>query len=313
MSERWLPDPGHEPHKVLILRDTLVDGARDNRPVKLKVYYPVNHTLTKLPIIFWSHGLGGSVDGAAFLSRFISSHGYVVVHLQHKGTDSSLWEGQKGHPWDIIRKAHIPRQVTLDRFADVPFVLNHLEQWMGAHPDVAAHADLSNIAMSGHSFGAMTTQVMCGMMFPDEGGRLRSFRETRFKCGMVYSPVPIQHLALDDPRDIYGGIDRPMFFMTGTDDDSPIEGWGYQKRLMVHEHTDDADKHLLVIKDGDHMVFNGSRGKLGDNPNRARHEDIIKIMSLAYWDMKMKNDPAATNWLTQGGAVTWLAQDGKLS
>lgn len=315
MTVFWREDIAvdHEPHKVLIIRDTLVDVARGARPVALKVYYPVNHHLKHLPVIFWSHGLGGGVDGAGFLSRFVASYGYIVVHLQHKGTDTSLWEGQKGHPWDIIRKANIPRQATLDRFADVPFVLNALPAWMAGHPDLACHVDLDNVAMSGHSFGAMTTQVICGMVFPDEKGVLRSYKDPRFKCGLPYSMVPIQHLALDDPNDIYGAIDRPMFFMTGTDDDSPIEGWGYDKRLVVHQYCGHPDKHLLVIKHGDHMVFNGSRGKLGASPHRDTHEGIIKILSLSYWDMMMKGDAAAKDWLTGGGAAAWLGDGARLS
>ena len=303
---------GHEPHKVMIVRDVLVDQSRDGRPVKIKCYYPINHAMKNLPVILWSHGLGGSVDGAAFLSRFLASHGYVVVHLQHHGTDSTLWEGKKGHPWDIIREAKIPRSATLNRFIDVPYVLNHLESWLAQHDDVAAHADLSIIGMSGHSFGSMTTQVMCGMMFPDEQGILRSFQEPRFKAGILYSPVPIQHIALDDPRDIYGAIDRPLFFMTGTDDSSPVEGWDYTKRLVVHEYCGHRDDSLLlVLKDGDHMVYNGSRGKLGANPNRHRHEEIIKISALAYWDALLKDDTSAKNWLWGGAYKNWLGNDGK--
>lgn len=312
MSEFWRGDinPNYDPHKVMIKRDVLVDASRDDRPVKIKVYYPVNHSMTNLPVIVWSHGLGGSVDGAAFLSRFLSAHGFVIVHLQHHGTDSSLWEGQKGHPWDIIRATHIPRSVSLNRFADVPFMLDQFPAWMEAHPEIVEHVDLSTMGMSGHSFGALTTQVMAGMMFPDESGKLRRSREARFKAGILYSPGPIAHLSLDDPDDIYGTIDLPMLHITGTDDSSPVENWDYTKRLVVYENTSKAQKHLLVIKDGDHMVFNGSRGKLGQNPNREKHEEIIKIAALAYWEATLKKDRAAREWLTQGGFTDWLGGEG---
>lgn len=312
MAVFWDPGirPDHDPHRVIILRDTLVDASRDNRPIKLKVYHPAEYTGPKLPVIFWSHGLGGSVDGASFLSRFIAAHGYVVIHMQHPGTDSSLWEGKPGHPWDIIRATHIPRSATLARFADVPFVLQNIDAWMAQHPALAAMADMNNVAMSGHSFGAMTTQVMCGMMFPDESGKLRSFKQDIFKTGILYSIVPIQHVALDDPRDVYGSIDRALFFMTGTDDDSPVEGWDYLQRLVVYDYAGGPEKHLLVLKDGDHMVYNGSRGKLGDNPNRELHEEIIKMSALAYWEATMKQNKAARTWLTGGGYATYLGDNG---
>ena len=97
------------------------------------------------PIIVWSHGLGGSVDGAAFLSRYIASHGYVIVHVQHYGTDSSLWEGKDGHPWDIIRDTKISRAATLNRYKDIPFALDQLSGWLDQYPEIKEIADLSTI------------------------------------------------------------------------------------------------------------------------------------------------------------------------
>ena len=307
MTALWADglDPDYEPHKVMIERDTLIDTARGDRPVKIKVYYPVNHTMTDLPVIIWSHGLGGSVDGAAFLSRYLSSHGYVMVHVQHEGTDSSLWEGKKGHPWDIIRATTITRDVTLNRYADIPFVLDQLRSWMEDHPDIALHADLSMLGMSGHSFGALTAQVMAGMKFPDAQGELLDLRDQRFKAGILYSPGSIEHLGDMDPNDVYPSINIPLFHMTGTKDGSPLSDLGYEMRLTVYEHTN-TEKHLMVLKDGDHMVFTGSRGKLGHTSNRKTHEAIIKVASLAYWDVQLKSDEVAREWLTEGGLKAYL-------
>ncbi len=312
MKQFWRDDlnPDHDPHKVLIVRDKLIDASRGDRVVKIKTYYPVNHTMTNLPVIIWSHGLGGSVDGAAFLSRFIASHGFVIVHVQHHGTDSSLWEGKKGHPWDIIRNTHISRATTLNRFADVPFVLDQLLSWMADHPEVAMHADLSTLGMSGHSFGALTTQVMAGMLFPDAEGQLLSFKEERFKSGILYSPGSVEHLGDLEPMDVYPSINIPLFHMTGTEDGSPLSDQGYETRLAVHAHTTQAEKHLLVLKDGDHMVFTGSRGKLGQNPNRHKQEEIIKIAALCFWEATLKNDKAAQGWLSDGAFSAWLEEEG---
>lgn len=290
--------PDDERYKVLIKKDALEDDSRDGRRIPLKFYYPGDYDGARLPIIIWSHGLGGSVDGASFLSRYIASQGYVILHVQHHGTDSSLWEGKPGHPWDIIRDMKIPRSATLARFDDVPFVLDQLPALLDTHEAIGGIADSDRIGMSGHSFGALTTQVMGGQMFPDESGNLKRFRDERFQAGILYSPVPIAHLALDEPQDIYGSIDLPMLYMTGTDDSSPVEGWDYTKRLVVHEHSGADEKYLHVLNDGDHMVYNGSRGKLGDNPLREAHEDEIKKTALAFWDAYLKDDGDAKEWLT---------------
>ncbi len=334
MSEFWNDkinlDAG--PYKVLIKRDQFIDVARDSRVVKIKVYYPSDYATTgenlsendlavptplkskaDLPVIIWSHGLGGSVDGASFLSRYVASYGYVIVHVQHHGTDSSLWEGKEGHPWDIIRKTKISRETTFDRYHDIPFALDHLSAWMAKNEEVGDIADLTNMGMSGHSFGALTTQVMAGMKFPDKFGTLQSFKEPRFKAGILYSPGSVEHLDDPDPKDVYPSIDIPLFHMTGTDDGSPISDRDYTMRLAPYEHTTQAEKYLLVLKDGDHMVYNGSRGKLGQNPNREKHENIIKIAALVFWDAQLKADARAQDWLNDDGFKTWLSDEGEFS
>jgi len=311
MSEFWRDDVSleSEPSKVMIVRHQFADSSRDNRPVKIKVYNPADRTDGPFPVIIWSHGLGGSVDGAAFLARFLCSHGYIIVNVQHHGTDSSLWEGKEGHPWDIIRSQTIERSATLNRFHDVPFVLDQLPAYFEENN---INADLSCVGMSGHSFGALTTQVMGGMLFPDQDGVLQKYSDARVKAGILYSPGPIAHLGVDAPEDIYGAIDIPLFHMTGTQDDSPVENWDYTKRLVVFENSTRAEKHLLIMKDGDHMVFNGSRGKLGVNPNKDKHEGIIKIAALAYWDRMLKEDDSANKWFTGGGLSGWLGNEGML-
>ena len=312
MSQFWRPEiaPDHEPYPVRMVRGEMTDSIRGNRVIPLKMYYPAEASLTDIPLIVWSHGLGGSIDGAAFISRFLCARGYVVLHVQHKGTDSGLWEGKPGHPWDIIRATHIPRSASLARFGDVPFVLDNLEEWLFQFEDINGRIDIKNIGMSGHSFGAMTTQVMMGMQFPDEQGILQDLSDSRFKCGILYSPVPEFHLSGDLPEDVYSEINRPLFHMTGTDDSSPVEGFGYERRLDVYNHSN-AEKYLMILKDGDHMIYNGSRGKLGQNPNRDLHETIIKIAALAYWDAQLKDDKLAQSWLTGGGFATYLNGHGE--
>lgn len=300
------------PFKVLLKKGEFVDTARGDRIVPYKIYHPSEYSGSKIPVLLWSHGFGGNRDGAGFISRFVASYGYVIVHMSHHGTDSSLWEGQPGHPWDILRKIKISRETTLQRFEDVPFVLDSLQGWAEENPDVGAFMDMEALGISGHSFGAMTTQVIAGQMFPDEAGRLRSYKDSRFKAGILYSPVPVRHLLGDEPEsDIYGPIDLPLFHMTGTQDDSPLEGFDYERRLVVYEYGAHPEKFLLIKKGGDHMVYNGTRGKLGRNELRARHEEIINMASLAYWDAQLKGDEKAKDWLVQGGFKVYLGEDGE--
>ena len=284
-------------YKVLLKRGEFVDEARAGRVVPFKIYHPVDHDLEKIPVIIWSHGFGGNRDGAAFISRHLASHGYALVHITHDGTDSSLWEGKPGHPWDILRKAEITRETTLNRFGDVPFVLDSLAGWAQENTDPGAFMDFDNIGMSGHSFGSMTTQVMAGQLFPDDTGALISLREGRVKAGIAYSPTAISHLTDAPDAELYGPISIPLLHMTGTEDASPLEGYGYETRLVIHDHTGHDEKFKHVLEGGDHMIYNGTRGKLGDNDLREVHEAKIKQAALAFWDAYLKGDTQAMEWV----------------
>lgn len=303
-------DPDHEPHKVLIERDVFVDSARNNREVPFKIYYPIGHDKGALPVVIWSHGLGGSRDGAAFLGRYIASHGYVVVNIQHHGTDTSLWEGLPGHPWDNIRKAEITEEITLDRYRDVPFVLDQLVLWKEQNPDIGQFMDFTKIGMSGHSFGAITTQAMAGQKL-GTGADMFSMMEERFKAAIAYSPS-VTYNKDEDPHDVYGAISMPVLYMTGTQDDSPISGKDYLYRKPVFDYAGGPDQYWLVLEDADHMVFAGSRGKLGKSPKRDLHEAYIKTISLAYWDVFLKEDNGAREWINGEGIENSLSTEGHI-
>jgi len=301
------------PYKVLIKRGEFIDPSRRNddgstRVVPYKLYYPSGDGVTSCPVILWSHGLGGSRDGASFLARYVASFGYVIVHMTHFGTDSSLWEGQQGHPWDVIKGIKITRTTTLNRYKDVSFVIDQLYGWIKENPDVGAIMDMTRLGLCGHSFGAITTQVAAGQLTPDEDGQLMGLREPRVKAAIAYSPVPgTSHLSKDTEEatrsNIYKSISIPMLHMTGTDDSSPLNGIGYESRLLVYENTVNAPKALLVKHGGDHMVYNGTRGALAANPLRDRHECIVRMISLAWWDAWLCGSEAAKSWLLESDRV----------
>ena len=298
--------------KVLIARGKWIDSKRADRSVAYKIYYPApqeNAKTTKRPVIIWSHGLGGTKDGAGFIARYLAKFGYILVHIQHHGTDSSLWEGKPGHPWDNIRASKIPRKAALQRYQDVPFALQCLKEATDITPELRDMMDFHNIGMSGHSFGAGTTQIMAGQTL-GRGRRLYKFKQDEFKAGIVYSPIPSFNRQ-DDHDIIYGDIDIPLLHMTGTDDDSPVDKTGYETRLEIYDAVNKADQHLFILEDGDHMIYSGSRGQLGENENRERHEELILLSSLAFWDSYLLANEAAYEWLTGDGFTNHLGCDGE--
>ncbi len=298
--------------KTMIARGKWVDEQRHARPVPFKIYYPAPQELTageQRPVIIWSHGLGGTRDGAGFISRYLAQFGYVIVHIQHHGTDSYLWEGKAGHPWDNIRAAKIPRKMALQRYQDVPFALKALRQGIEIAPEIHAMMNFDTLGMSGHSFGAGTTQIMAGQSL-GRGRRLYHFKHDDFKAGILYSPIPSFNRQ-DDATRIYGQIDIPLLHMTGTEDYSPVDNTDYKTRLEIFETVNQAAQHLFILEDGDHMIYSGSRGQLENNANRERHEELIMLASLAFWDAYLMHDQAALKWLSHGGFADYLGQDGQ--
>jgi len=314
VSEFWKDEVGasHEPLKVLIKRDAFTDPARADRRVPFKLYHPAESGGTKRPVIIWSHGLGGSRDGAGFLARYLAGNGFIVVNIQHRGTDTVLWEGMEGHPWDNIRKAKLGWDVVEARFKDVPFVLDQLPDWIEAQPDLSGTADFTRLGMSGHSFGATTTQIMAGQMLEDAESGFYSLKEDRFKAAIAYSPSPSsRHPAHEFPA-VYSALTLPPLFMTGTADDSPISGADYHSRLPLFEAVGGTAQYLLVINGADHMIFSGSRGQLGEAAQRDLHENVIRLSSLCFWDAYLNENAEAMAWLRGGGLAAWINGNGFL-
>ena len=99
------------------------DAAR-NRDVPVKIYYPSTNTVP-CPVIVFSHGLGGSREGYAYMGRHWASHGYVSVHPTHIGSDTSVLNESKT-PFEAMQTAAADPQNAINRPKDVSFVIDRL-------------------------------------------------------------------------------------------------------------------------------------------------------------------------------------------
>lgn len=309
MTTKWTNDasPATGPFDVRIDKGEWQDAAR-LRSVPYKIYRPEILADEHYPVVVWSHGLGGMRDGAGFIGRYLASHGFIHVHIQHDGTDDSLWRGKPGHPWDNIRQATIPWETVKNRYLDASFAADQLEDMNKDDPFYKGKLDLSRLGMSGHSFGALTTQVMAGQLAGRENPE--DLSDMRYKAGILYSPVPAFRHQLGG-KDVYAPINKPLLHMTGSEDESPVEGFGPEKRMEVFTCAGSSDQHLFFINGADHMVFNGSRGQLESYDDIGAHQDMINIVARAWWEAWLNNDADARAWLENGGVDRWLEDRGK--
>ena len=192
--------------KLSALDLVVIDTSRQ-REIPLRIYLPGN--AAPEPVVLFSHGLGGSRTGNAYLGEHWSARGYVVVVMQHHGSDDGVWRGMRPDRMLTALKRAANLENALLRFKDVSVVIDQLEKWNRAAdlPEQSAlvgRMDLSKIGMSGHSFGAVTTQAVSGQRTSLGDTR---FTDARIKAAVVMSPSAPQ---MGDPQQIFAAYPVPM-------------------------------------------------------------------------------------------------------
>jgi dienelactone hydrolase len=272
------------------------DTERD-RSVPYKVYYP--DTLKgEYPVIIFSHGLGGSVEAAVYLGGHLSQNGYICFHIQHYGSDESVWAGAKTRI-EIIRllkKSIKDLSNAVNRFNDIPFVVNEIIKLNINSGVFKGHLDTNSIGIIGHSYGARSVLIAAGEKLAK--GKF-SFKEPRIKAGVSLSPnLP------DNPPDdliiIYKDIDIPLFHITGTEDGDPLnrsEDFTPENRTIPYKNINGSAQYLLVLNKATHMTFNGTERLSNDDPHFKEHIESVKKGVTAFLNYYLKKSESDGKYL----------------
>jgi predicted dienelactone hydrolase len=280
-----------------------VRDVKGERTIPVRAYFP--EADEPAPVILFSHGLGGSRDNNPYLGNHWAKRGYAVVFIQHPGSDESVWKNERPLKRMAAMTAAASGENFMDRNRDVPAVIDVLETWNREKGHVLEGLlDLDHIGMSGHSFGAMTTQAVAGQAF---GGGRFSFTEKRIDAALMMSPsIPKR----GDPADAFAAIRIPCLLMTGTLDDSPIGETTPESRLEVFPNLTNAPAWQVVFDKATHMSF-GDRDLAGKEQKGDRYHKAILALSTAFWDANLKGEKPARVWLNGGGAREALAPEDK--
>lgn len=273
---------------------TIRDTDRD-REIPIRVFLPV--ATEAAPVVLFSHGLGGNREGNAYMGEHWSDRGYVCVFMQHPGSDDSVWRGVGIRERMQALNAAANVQNFMLRVEDVHAVIDQLENWneQTGHT-LHGRLDTAHIGMSGHSFGAHTTQAVSGQNFPIVGQR---YTDERIDAAAAFSPSAP---ARGDAGAAFGSVSIPWLLMTGTEDTSPIGNATVETRLDVYPHLPSNISHYeLVLNEAEHSAFT-DRALPGDrltrNPN---HHRAILAISTAFWDAYLLEDADALRWLQGNG------------
>lgn len=272
--------------------DLSVHDAARNRNIPLRIYLPANGKAA--PVVLFSHGLGGSRAGSEFLGERWAARGYVAAFVQHPGSDDAVWkEAAPEERMAALRKAASLENFLL-RVRDIPVVLDQLELWNKSGPQ-SGRMDLTKVGMSGHSFGAVTTEAVSGEAFAVSGTKLT---DPRIRAAVIFSPsVPVSTTA----EQVFAAVKIPWLLMTGTKDIALIGLADLNSRLAVYPALHGAPKYQVVLNNAEHSAFT-DRALPGDRePRNPNHHRVILALSTAFWDAYLRGDKDALAWLNGAG------------
>lgn len=283
-----------------VLDETWLDAARQRElPVKLRWPDAATHPGPH-PVVLFSHGLGGTREGGAVWGEAWAAAGFVVLHLQHAGSDLAAVRAQTNTFTDkqALRSAAGPAQL-LARLHDVTFALDEIGRRHAARQERWGTVRPAQVGMSGHSFGAHTTLGMAGQRYPGFEG----ITEPRLASFIAFSPsLP----AVGDAKRAFDRMTRPLLCFTGTRD-SDVAGVGAtpERRAAVFDALSAGDKAQLVLQDADHMSFAGQLGRAVEIVPReavtrdlqAAHHALVASISTDWWRATLLGDPAARSRL----------------
>jgi predicted dienelactone hydrolase len=229
-----------------------VDAAR-GRQVPARLHWPANgHAKNaRVPLIVFSHGMGGSRRGYSYLARAFAARGVASLHVQHVGSDRSVWAG---NPFALVQRLQTAAHESeaLARGQDIRFALDRvLSQEAGPY---GARIDRRRIVAAGHSYGANTALVAVGAGVMRDGRRLEA-KDPRFSAAILISSPPFY--GEKQLSSVLDSVTVPTLHVTATDDVIQIPGYysPAADRLAIYNAIAAPRKAIAVFQGGSHSMF----------------------------------------------------------
>ena len=321
-------------HQVeMLLFPKLKDEDRQGRVVPIKVHYPAEQG--EYPVLIFSHGGMGTWDSHLYDARYLASHGYIAVCIEHTHSNNIK---TKAHMRNVrgsfkqkidaaIMKITTDPQAVLERPRDVSFAIDRIIEWNKTEAKLKGKVDSTKIAVIGHSYGAYSVLTACGarpildyLDPPVQPGKGLSgdLSDSRITVGVAMSPQGPGTSRLG--KESYKTINRPILCLTGSMDTQ----YGHdgipqpaKRRLEGFKLIPDDIKQLLWLENTDHLAF-ADNPKAWMLPSKSRKDTqrIVVPVMHAWCDFHLKGKTEAKARLTEEFAnslcgdvvtkVTWL-------
>ena len=209
--------------KSISIRPVVLPAADRGTDLQLRVTAP--STGTDLPVVVFSHGFGFSMDAYGPLVDFWAGHGFVVIQPTH--LDSVSLGLQPDDPRGPRTWRH--------RIDDLVRVLDEFDTVLDAVPDLAGRVDASQIAATGHSYGATTASALLGArVLAPAGDPDEDFTDPRVTAGVLLcvaglagdelTPMATQMFPFMNPR--FEHLNAPALIAAGDADQSMLSTRG---------------------------------------------------------------------------------------
>lgn len=277
---------------------TWTDASRQ-REIPVRLYWPAGASAGKpVPLVVFSHGLGGSRAGYSYLGRHWASLGFASLHVQHAGSDRAVWGGNIFKLVGNLQSAASESQA-IDRARDVSFAITTILASKEFGPQINPAA----IAVAGHSYGANTAMLVGGATV-ERNGKPMSFRDDRVKALILISAPPF--IGEGDMTTILGPIKVPTLHVTGTDDIIRVPGHysDVHDRIAVFDALAGQNKVLTVFKGASHSIFTDRTTPSGPELN-ATVKRATRELSGLFLKTVLAGAPGAAldAWMQQQAAL----------
>lgn len=254
---------------------------------ELEIYndVPVTPDDTSLPVIIFSHGLGGLRTQNTAMFQELASHGYVVAAVDHAYANAiSIFPDGRVvlYDEDLVFPTNEPRYVQANGLlniwaADIAFLLDELEQLDGSEGLFLGRINTEQVGVFGHSTGGGTAVEFCLIDDRCTAG-----------VGLDSWVLPVSQDRLAD------GLTQPFMFIStpewlgpdnrarGLEIFNGLQGDGYNIAIADTGHYDFSDLVLL-------SPFTPQLG-LSGTINSAYSIGIQNEYILAFFDQYLKGE-----------------------
>ncbi|MEC9376254.1 MAG: hypothetical protein VYA80_07800, partial [Pseudomonadota bacterium] len=275
------------PYSVLKNNEFLITDPLQDREIKLRIIYP--DAEGPFPVVVFSTGAFCSPQLYDRILDHWVSNGYIVVQPNHMDSPNN----------DRFPTMDELNNLFPTRMRDVSFILNSLDQ-IESGMNIQGRIQKDQLAISGHSFGAVISMVKTGLQLkPEAQGEFGPIYDDRFKAAVLLSGVGdgMDEFA-DNPFD---GLRKPFIATGGSKDIGrvrPDKGMdGRQWRMQPYLLAPDLDKFSLITDGSDHylggLICNAEMGGKPDPESLA----IVRAVTNVFLDAYLKNDEEALNYL----------------